>query len=232
MWPPGHFVPLLTSSFSSDLSLGGTFDKQSSVRGAWMIAKDWVAEFNALRPLQETEWTTAAASLSFSLRYTLWGWPSLRLGRFPVWDSASSYSIYSDKPVFLWKFARPLLSCGSDPYPELGKGDCEFELGHSHLAHWILLVTNTGPERCAGSGPGCPSQLRLSSRIVLGATRKVDDPFFLDVSLERHDRGAAVTILSPGGEACQEKEPLQGMQRREIQEETSYILWAVRSRYA
>lgn len=42
-----------------------------------------------------------------------------------------------------------LIQCSlvrADPTPSWGRGDCEFELGLSHLGHCIPWVT--GPERC------------------------------------------------------------------------------------
>ena len=68
---PRHLLSIINPSSPSDLFLWRQFscsmeifDKQSIVRGSTILAKNWTAKFNALRPLQETEgWTSPSSGL-------------------------------------------------------------------------------------------------------------------------------------------------------------------------
>jgi len=85
---PRHLLSIINPSSPSDLFLRRQFscsmeifDKQSIVRDSVMLAKNWTAKFNALRPLQETEGWTSPSSGLFLLHFILClpGWPSLLL---------------------------------------------------------------------------------------------------------------------------------------------------------
>ena len=120
VWPLRHLLSIINPSSPSDLLLQrqfscsmGTFGKQSIARGAVMVAKNWMAKFNALRPLQETEgWTTPQQWSLPAPLYSLHCQADLpsRYGHLLTWGAAFKYPASSNSPVFIWKFAPPLLS--------------------------------------------------------------------------------------------------------------------------
>lgn len=126
--------------------------KQRTVRSSLMVAKNWMAESQALRPLQQSEWTTPAGhcSLLQSVLTSL-DWPSLLFWAFtglgprlqvPCFRQQFSFylEICSSLVSFTVVWSGRILPWTGEAGLWIWTSNC---IGLSYLAHCIPLVTNT-----------------------------------------------------------------------------------------
>lgn len=191
-------------------------------------------KLHALRPLQKSEWTTPAGHCSLLLPILY----IIRLTLLPVmgihWFGAQSPSTLQQFSFFGNLLLPGLLHCGlvweDSTLNWVSRAVNLNYVGLSRLAHCIPLVTNTGPARGTWIKQGCPSHLDSIPGSPLEPPGKLMIPSSWTSVWK--DPGVAATLLSPWGGAYRRKEPTQRMLSTEIQEETSYTIWAFGLGYA